>query len=171
MAERELLERVLDEAVGFLDGLDDRRVASAADVDAVAKALGGPLSEQGTDDASVIEELIAGAEPGLVAMPSGRFFGWVIGGVLPAALAADWLTSVWDQNAGLLRLVAPAAAAVERVAAEWLLDLLGLASRRCGGLRHRGDDGQLHLPGRGPACRAAPAGWDVDADGLQERRR
>ena len=56
MAERELLERVLDEAAGFLDGLDDRRVASAADVDAVAKVLGGPLSEQGTDDAAVIEE-------------------------------------------------------------------------------------------------------------------
>ena len=54
--------------------------------------------------------MIAGAEPGLVAMPSGRFFGWVIGGVLPAALAADWLTSVWDQNAGLL-VSSPAAAA------------------------------------------------------------
>ncbi len=125
MAERELLERVLEEATGFLDGLDDRRVASADDVDGVAKVLGGPLSEQGTDPLAVIEELIAGAEPGLVAMPSGRFFGWVIGGVLPAALAADWLTSVWDQNAGLL-VSSPAAAAVERVAGEWLLDLLGL---------------------------------------------
>ena len=71
MAERELLERVLEEATGFLDGLDDRRVPSADDVDAVAKVLGGVLSEQGTDPLAVIEELIAGAEPGLVAMPSG----------------------------------------------------------------------------------------------------
>src|SRR5918997_1819059 len=71
----------------------------------------------------VLEELIAGAEPGLVAMPSGRFFGWVIGGVLPAALGADWLTSAWDQNAGLL-VSSPAAAGAERVATGWLLDLL-----------------------------------------------
>lgn len=97
-----VLARALDEATAFLGGLDERSVAPRADVDQVAAALGGPLPTEGADPVQVIDELVAGAEPGLVAMPSGRFFGWVIGGALPAALAADWLTATWDQNAGLL---------------------------------------------------------------------
>jgi glutamate/tyrosine decarboxylase-like PLP-dependent enzyme len=123
--ERKVLERVLEEATGFLGGLPVRPVAARTDVDGVAAALRRPLSEEGAEPLEVIEELIAGAEPGVVAMPSGRFFGWVIGGVLPATLAADWLTSTWDQNAGLLAS-SPAAAGAEWVASEWLLDLLGL---------------------------------------------
>ena len=123
--QREVLVRVLDEADRFLGGLNDRPVLADCDVDQVAVALGRPLQAQGEDPLAVLEELIAGAGPGVVAMPSGRFFGWVIGGVLPAALGADWLTSVWDQNAGLLAS-SPAAAGAERVAAGWLLDLLGL---------------------------------------------
>ena len=167
MAERELLERVLEEATGFLDGLDDRRIASAADVDDVADVLGGPLSERGTDAVSVIEELIAGAEPGLVAMPSGRFFGWVIGGVLPAALAADWLTSVWDQNAGLL-VSSPAAAGAERVAGDWLLDLLGLPGASAVGFVTGGMMANFTCLAAARHVVLRRAGWDVDADGLQD---
>jgi glutamate/tyrosine decarboxylase-like PLP-dependent enzyme len=167
MAERELLERVLEEATGFLDGLDDRHVASAVDVDGVAKVLGGPLSDEGADPQSVIEELIAGAEPGLVAMPSGRFFGWVIGGVLPAALAADWLTSVWDQNAGLL-VSSPAAAAVERVAGEWLLDLLGLPSGAAVGFVTGGMMANFTCLAAARHAVLRRAGWDVDGEGLQD---
>ena len=73
----------------------------------------------------MIEELSAAAEPGLVAEPAGRYFGFVIGGAVPASLAADWLTSAWDQNAGLY-VGGPAAAVVEEVAGAWLLELLGL---------------------------------------------
>jgi hypothetical protein len=87
--ERKILERVLDEATGFLDGLPGRPVAARTDVDGVAAALRRPLPHEGAEPLEVIEELIAGVEPGLVATPSGRFFGWVIGGALPAALAAD----------------------------------------------------------------------------------
>src|SRR4051794_29043154 len=165
MAERELLERVLEEATGFLDGLDDRRIAPAADVDDVAGVLGGPLSEQGTDDVSVVEELIAGAEPGLVATPSGRFFGWVIGGVLPAALGADWLTSVWDQNAGLL-VSSPAAAGAERVAAGWLLDLLGLPPAAGVGFVTGAMMANFTClaAARHEVCHRA--GWNVERDGL-----
>ena len=68
-------------------------------------------------------------EPGVVAIPSGRYFGFVIGGALPAALAADWLTSTWDQNAGLV-VCGPSAAVVEEVAGEWLKDLLGIPATR-----------------------------------------
>jgi glutamate/tyrosine decarboxylase-like PLP-dependent enzyme len=71
-------------------------------------------------------DLLAEAcEPGLVGIPSGRFFGMVMGGTLPAALGADWLTSAWDQNVGV-RAVTPAAAAVEELAGRWLLEVLGL---------------------------------------------
>ena len=73
----------------------------------------------------MIEALVRAAEPGLVATQSGRFFGFVIGGSTPAGIAADWLTSAWDQNAGL-SLLTPAAAVVEEIAGEWLIELLGL---------------------------------------------
>jgi len=135
-------------------------------VDAVAAALGGPLPELGAEPMAVLDQLIDAAEPGLVAMPSPRFFGWVIGGVLPAALGADWLTSLWDQNAGLL-VSSPAAAAAERVAAEWLLDLLGLPADAAVGFVTGGMMANF-------TCLAAArhdvlrrVGWDVEADGLQ----
>ena len=163
--ERKILERVLEEATAFLDGLPDRRVAARTDVDGVAAALRRPLPEEGVEPLEVIEELIAGAEPGVLATPSGRFFGWVIGGVLPATLAADWLTSTWDQNAGLLAS-SPAAAGTEWVASEWLLDLLGLPASSAVGF----------VTGAMMAnftCLAAArhevlrrAGWNVERDGL-----
>ena len=118
-------------------------------------ALGGPVPEQPTAGAEVIAALAAAAEPGLVATASGRFFGFVFGGATPAALAADWLTATWDQNAGLYA-TSPAAAVVEEVAGGWLIDLLGLPARRLGRLRDRRADGQLHRPGGGPARGAAP---------------
>src|ERR687894_1434905 len=163
--EDKVLQRVLDETAGFLSGLGERSMAARTDVDLVADALGGPLPEQGVDPLEVVEELIAGAEPGLVAMPSGRFFGWVIGGVLPAALGADWLTSAWDQNAGLL-VSSPAAAGAERVATGWLLDLLGLPSSASVGYVTGGMMANF-------TCLAAArhevfrqAGWNVEDDGL-----
>lgn len=166
MSEREVLEQVLTASSRFLDSLDTRPARAAHDVDQVAAGLGGRLPEAGTDPQSVVEELVREAEPGLLAMPSGRFFGWVIGGTLPAALGADWLTSVWDQNACLLSS-SPAAAAAERVAGSWILDLLGLPA----------DAGVGFVTGAMMAnftCLAAArravfqrVGVDVDVDGLQ----
>ncbi len=165
--ERKILERVLEEATGFLDGLPGRRVAARTDVEGVAAALRRPLPDEGVEPLEVIEELIAGAEPGVVAMPSPRFFGWVIGGVLPATLAADWLTSTWDQNAGLL-VSSPAAAGAEWVASEWLLDLLGLPTTSAVGFVTGAMIANF-------TCLAAArhdvfrrAGWDVERNGLHE---
>src|SRR6185503_6981649 len=93
--------------------------------DTLAAVLGGPLPDGPTPPETVVDELAAGTEPGLMGMPSGRFFGWVIGGTHPAALAADWLTSSWDQNAAM-RHATPGVVAVEDAAAAWALDLLGL---------------------------------------------
>jgi glutamate/tyrosine decarboxylase-like PLP-dependent enzyme len=122
---RELLERTAELAAAFVESLDDRPVLPDVDVAALRAALARPLPDGPTDARKVIEELVAGAGPGIAGMPGGRWFGFVIGGSLPAALAADWLTSAWDQNAGLFA-PAPAAAIVEEVAGEWLRELFGL---------------------------------------------
>ena len=109
----------------WLDQIPDRQVPAPASSDDVREALGDVLPDAPTDPAEVVDALHRAAAPGLVATPSGRFFGMVIGGTLPAALAADWLVSAWDQNIGL-RVLSPAEAAIEDIASEWLLDLLGL---------------------------------------------
>jgi len=118
------LERAYRHAEAWLGSLDDRPVPPTIDTDEVVRRL-GDLPDGPTPAAEVVDLLAQACEPGLVAIPSGRFFGMVIGGTLPAALGADWLTSAWDQNTGL-RALTPAAAAVEEVAGRWLLDLLGL---------------------------------------------
>jgi glutamate/tyrosine decarboxylase-like PLP-dependent enzyme len=87
--------------------------------------FGGPLPDAGVDAEELVARLAEDADPGLVAIPGGRFFGFVIGGTLPAALATDWLVSAWDQNAGSASMTT-AAVAMERIAGEWILDLLGL---------------------------------------------
>jgi glutamate/tyrosine decarboxylase-like PLP-dependent enzyme len=122
---RELLRRTAELAGDFLDSLDDRPVFPRTTYEELRSAFGGPLPEQPVDPGTVIAELAAAADRGAVASPSGRYFGYVIGGVVPASLAADWLTSAWDQNAGGWS-VSPAAVIAEEVAGEWLVDLLGL---------------------------------------------
>ena len=122
---RELLSRTADLAVDFLDRLPDRPVWPPVDLAALREALGGPIPERGEDPRGVIEALARDAEPGIVGSAGPRFFGFVVGGSVPTALAADWLTSAWDQNAGLYAL-SPAASVAEEVAAGWLVDLFGL---------------------------------------------
>src|SRR5215210_6001867 len=112
-------------AEGFLAGLDDRPVGAAADASAIRAVLGGPLPEGGEDAEAVIESLAAGADAGIVASAGPRHFGFVMGGSLPAALAADWLAAAWDQAPGF-HVLSPAGAAIEEIAADWVLDLLGL---------------------------------------------
>ncbi len=119
------LDRAHRIAVDWLASLLDRPVPPRATIEELVAALGPELPDGPTDSAEVVQRLADACEPGLTAMPSGRFFGFVIGGTHPAGLAADWLTSVWDQNSGLRRLT-PAHSAVEDVASGWLLDLLGL---------------------------------------------
>jgi glutamate/tyrosine decarboxylase-like PLP-dependent enzyme len=121
----EALARAHEHALDWLGSLDSRPVPPRATPADVVAALGTDLPDGPTEPADVVDLLAAASEPGLTAMPSGRFFGFVIGGTHPAALAADWLVSAWDQNAGL-RTVTPAATAVEDVTSGWLTDLLGL---------------------------------------------
>lgn len=117
------------------------------------------------DAATVVDELAGLAEPGLMAVPSGRFFGWVMGGTLPAAMAADWMVSAWDQNAAL-RYATPATAAAEETAGRWLLDLLELPTTADVGFT-TGATGS-NFVGLAAARQAVldAAGWDLVTDGL-----
>ena len=164
---RKPLERAAELALRYLEGLPERRVgADLALAERVRSKLGRPLAEEGEDPETVIGELAEAADPGLTAMNGPRYFGFVIGGTLPAALAADWLASAWDQNAGM-HLPAPAAAAAELTAGAWLVDLLGLAPGTSVGFTTGATTANL-------TCIAAArhevlrrAGWDVEGDGLQ----
>ncbi|MDQ3424777.1 MAG: pyridoxal-dependent decarboxylase [Actinomycetota bacterium] len=165
MSERELLRRTAEIAADFLDSLDERPVWPAASVEELRREIGGPLPSVPIDPLTVVEALAAAADRGVVAIPGGRYFGFVIGGALPAALAADWLTSAWDQNAGLV-VGGPAAAVVEEVAGEWLKQLFGLPPGDLVCLRDRLSDGTCHVPRCCSARRARAGRWDVERNGL-----
>jgi glutamate/tyrosine decarboxylase-like PLP-dependent enzyme len=159
------LETVAALAREFLGRLHDRPVRARATVGELRAALGAPLADEGAAPLKVIEDLARAAEPGLVASAGPRYFGFVIGGSLPAALAADWLTSTWDQNAGLYA-TSPAAAVVEEVARVWLLDLLGLPAGA--GLGFVTGCQMANFVGLAAGRHAvlARAGWNVEEDGL-----
>jgi glutamate/tyrosine decarboxylase-like PLP-dependent enzyme len=161
---RPLLERARALATEFLEGLPERPVAARADAAAMLAALDRPPPESPTDPAAVLEELVRTVDPGLTAMPGGRFYGWVIGGTLPSAIAADWLTSVWDQNAGSCEGT-PAAAAIEHVALRWVAELLGVPAGSGALVTGAQMANFVGLAvARAEVLRAA--GWDLEADGL-----
>jgi glutamate/tyrosine decarboxylase-like PLP-dependent enzyme len=120
-----VLDRAMSHARDWLAALPDRHVPATGTADDAAQRLGTRLPAHGEDPAEVIDRLAAAVEPGLMASGSGRFYGWVMGATLPAALAADWLVSAWDQNAGS-RAATPGVIAAEDLAASWLVDLLQL---------------------------------------------
>jgi len=126
---RDLLHETADLAADFLESLPARPVFPAVDLDALRARLGGPVPGGPTEPGEVVAELAAAGGEAAVGMAGGRYFGFVIGGALPAALAADWLTSAWDQNAGLY-VGGPAASVVEEVAGAWLAELLELPRAR-----------------------------------------
>ena len=162
---RALLRRTADLASDFLESLDDRPIFPTASATDLREALGGTLGESPTDPHDVVAQLAAAADPGLVAMPSGRYFGFVIGGGLPAALAADWLTSAWDQNAGLY-VGGPAASVVEQIVQEWVTDLLGLPADASLGLVTGTQMGSVTALAAARFRVLERSGWDVGRDGL-----
>jgi len=159
------LDRAREHAATWLASQADRPVPPRAGADEVLKTLGESLPPGPSDPAEVVDLLAAAVEPGLMAMPSGRFFGWVIGGTLPAALASDWLVSAWDQNAGM-RYATPGVAAAEEVAAAWLLDLLGLPASADVGFVTGGTMANFTGLAAGRQRVLTDAGWDLDSDGL-----
>jgi len=162
---RDLLRRTAELAADYLDTLGDRPVFPDVTPEQLRAALGGPLPDDPLPGEQVVEELVAGAEPGVVAMGSGRYFGFVIGGGLPAALAADWLTSAWDQNAGLY-VGGPSASVVEQITRDWLLELLGLPGESSIGFVTGAQ--VAHVTGLAAARWHVldAVGWDVGREGL-----
>jgi glutamate/tyrosine decarboxylase-like PLP-dependent enzyme len=159
------LSEALERALGYLEGLPERPVGGQARRSELHAGLGGPLPEAPGDPREVIAALATAADPGLLASPSGRFFGFVVGGAMPAGLAADWLTSSWDQNAGLF-VLGPAASVVEEVVGGWLVELLGLPADVSFGFVTGVQ--MANFTGLAAARNEVlrRAGWDVEASGL-----
>ena len=165
MSAADLLAQAAALAGRYLETLPSRPVSARADLAALRAALGGPLPARGTDPAEVLERLAADVEPGLVASAGPRYFGFVIGGSVPAALAADWLVTAWDQDAGLYAC-GPSVAVAEEVAAGWLLELLGLPATSSVGFVTGGQMANFTGLAAGRHAVLARAGWDVEEDGL-----
>ena len=162
----ELLTRTRDLAVAYLETLPHRLVGGPVDLPALREALGGALPETGADPRQVVEWLATAADPGLVGSAGPRYFGFVIGGSLPAALATDWLVSSWDQN-GFVYASSPAAAVAEEIAGAWLVELLGLPAGTSVGFVTGVTMANFSALAAARHSVLARAGWDVERDGLQ----
>jgi glutamate/tyrosine decarboxylase-like PLP-dependent enzyme len=162
---RKLLQRTAEIAADYLDSLEQRPVFPQVTADELRQALGGPLPETPTDPQEVVERLAKAADPGLVATGSGRYFGFVIGGGLPAALAADWLASAWDQNAGLYA-GGPSASVVEQIVRDWVCALLRLPGHSSIGFVTGTQMGSVTALAAARFRVLERAGWDVGQQGL-----
>jgi glutamate/tyrosine decarboxylase-like PLP-dependent enzyme len=161
----QLLHSTSQTAVSYLANLDRASVAATVDLQTLRGKLGKELPQQGLPPQQVIDELVADVEGGILGSAGGRFFGWVIGGSLPAALAADWLTAAWDQNAALYSC-GPAAAVVEEVAGGWLKQILGLPPGASFALVSGCKMAHVTCLAAARNAMLAKQGWDVEQMGL-----
>ncbi|MEV6732926.1 MULTISPECIES: pyridoxal-dependent decarboxylase [unclassified Streptomyces] len=164
-ARERALRRAYGHAARWLASLADRRVPARASVDEIVRALGAELPDGPSMPTDVVDLLATACDPGLTAFPSGRFYGFVVGGTEPAALAADWLVSAWDQNC-VMRAASPAYAAVEDVAGRWLLDLLGLPSASAVGFTTGATMANFTCLAAGRDAVLRRTGWNIARDGL-----
>ena len=162
---RPVLERALRHSLAHLGRLEQGPVGAGASLETLRERLIKPLNNNGMPAEQVIDELVADTAGGIVGSAGGRFFGWVIGGSLPAALAADWLTSAWDQNAASYAC-GPAEAVIEEACGEWLKDLLGLPGDASFALTSGCQ--MAHVTALAAARNALlmRRGWQVERDGL-----
>jgi glutamate/tyrosine decarboxylase-like PLP-dependent enzyme len=162
---RHALEHALRHSLDHLDSLDQAPVGATATLESLRARLAKPLNAAPMDAAAVLDALVADSAGGITGSAGGRFFGWVIGGTLPAALAADWLASAWDQNAASYAC-APAEAVIEEVCGAWLKELLGLPEGASFALTSGCQ--MAHMTALAAARNAllSKAGWNVERDGL-----
>ncbi|HEY7910120.1 MAG TPA: aminotransferase class V-fold PLP-dependent enzyme, partial [Thermomicrobiales bacterium] len=161
----DLLQMTSERATRYLAGLADRRVGPSPEAVAGLGALAGPLPEGPSDPADVLALLDDAGSPATVASAGGRYFGFVTGGSLPAALAANWLAGAWDQNCAFA-VMSPVGAALEEIALEWLRDLLGLPAGCGGGFVTGATMANFTALVAARHALLARAGWDVEEDGL-----
>jgi glutamate/tyrosine decarboxylase-like PLP-dependent enzyme len=162
----QLLMRTAEIANSFLDDVADRPVAQRVDFKKLVAELSNGFQADGDDPAQIIEQLSQFADRAVVATAGPRYFGFVVGGSLPVALAADWLTAAWDQN-GAFYAHSPLAAAAEQTAGNWLIDLFGLAKETSFGFVTGGTMANFTGLAAGRHALLAKLGWDVEKQGLR----
>ncbi len=163
----ELFRRAADEASSYRASLPTRPVAEQVDHVALRDAFGGPLAREPCAPAEVVESLIKAAEGGLVGTAGPRFFGFVIGGSLPAATAADILAAGWDQCA-FNAVLSPAAAAAEHAAGGWIKDLIGIPPAASVGFVTGAQAANTVGLAAARHQVMGQTGWDVERDGLRD---
>lgn len=159
------LRGAANHALAYLENLDQQPVGARVEYETLRARLGGPLPETGSDAARVIDDLVAATEGGHLGSAGGRFFAWVIGGGVESSVAADWLTSIWDQNAAL-HACAPAAGVVEEVAGAWLKELLDLPREASFALTTGCQLAHFTCLAAARHAVLRDVGWDVNALGL-----
>jgi len=162
---RDALDAAHRHALSFLENLDESAAGATVDASTLRECLSKPLSNEGVPSEQVIAELVRDVKGGLLGSAGGRFFGWVIGGALPAALAADWLTAAWDQNAALYAC-GPAAAVIEEVAGRWLKELTGLPAHASFAFTSGCQMAHATCLAAARYALLKERGWDVERQGL-----
>jgi len=162
---RPVLAAAMSHALEHLAPEREHPVAATATLDELRERIDLPLSDASTDAVVVLDELVDAVRGGIMDTSCGRFFGWVIGGALPAALAADWMTSAWDQNAGMYA-VAPAAAVVEETAGRWLKELLNIPPQASFAFVTGCQMAHTTCLAAARHALLATRGWDVEREGL-----
>src|SRR5579859_5412219 len=162
---RNVLEQTLAHALTYLEQLEQAPVGATTELSELRERLGRRLPDTGIEAAQVIDELVADTAGGIIGSAGGRFFGWVIGGALPAALAADWLTATWDQNAARAT-GGPAVAVIEEVCGAWLKEILGLPQEASFALVSGSQMAHVTCLAAARHALLARRGWDAERDGL-----
>lgn len=160
-----LLDRAREHATRFLRSLPERHVGPTADRNVLLAGVDVPLTDNGEDPGAVLDALAGGIDRGLIASAGPRYYGFVIGGSLPVALAADWMTSAWDQNCGIY-VTSPAASVVEDVVRGWLLELFDLPRSAGLGLVTGGQQANFTALAAARHAVLRRAGWNVEENGL-----
>jgi glutamate/tyrosine decarboxylase-like PLP-dependent enzyme len=159
------LQVAFQSALVYLESLEDRPVAATASLPELRSRLAKPLNDDSMEPEEVVRDLVRDAQDGIVGSAGGRFFAWAIGGSVPAALAADWLTAAWDQNAGLYAS-SPSAAVVEEVAGAWLKELLGIPASASFAFVSGCQMAHVTCLAAARHALLAERGWDVERKGL-----
>jgi glutamate/tyrosine decarboxylase-like PLP-dependent enzyme len=164
-----LLASVQQHAAAWFASLGSRQVRATLTADQLRQRLGGPLPIDGTDPEAITDLLAAAGMHGTVASAGPRYFGFVVGGSLPAALAADWLVSAWDQNSGIY-VLSPLVSVIEQIAGSWLRDLAGLPETMSYGFVTGCQMANFTSLAAARHRVLARAGWDVAHPSRHERR-
>ncbi len=161
----DLLNDAAQRAVRYLESLDTRAVAPSPAAIAALARFEGPFPPNGSTAEAVIAELDDLGSPATMASAGKRFFGFVIGGSLPVTVAANWLATAWDQNAGLV-VTSPVNAALEKVALGWVQEILHLPAQSAGGFVTCATAANFSALAAARHALLRRAGWDAEAQGL-----